>query len=61
MADQAILDLARTDAEAGRGDDVVIAADEADIALVVTHALVAGGHPVADELVARGLRLAPIF
>ena len=28
MPDQAILDLARADAEAGRGDDVVVAADE---------------------------------
>ena len=61
MADQAVLDLARSDAEAGRGDHVVVAADEADVAVLVDDALVAGGHPVADELLARGLRPAPIF
>ena len=35
MADQAILDLAGPDAEAGRGDDVVVAADETEIAVLV--------------------------
>ncbi len=61
MADQAVLDLARADAVARRGDDVVVAADEGDIALLVDDALVAGRHPVADEFVARRFRLAPVF
>ena len=59
MLDQAILDLAGPDAVARRGDDVVVAADEREVAVVVDHALVAGGHPVADEFLARGLRACP--
>ena len=60
MAQQAILDLARADPVTGRGDDVVVAADEADIALRILRALVASRHPVADELGLRRLGLAPI-
>src|SRR5262245_49841546 len=59
MADEAILDLTRPDAIAGRGDDVVVAADEMEIAVVVDAALVAGGHPVADELLPRRVGGAP--
>ena len=61
MTQQAILDLARPDAESRRRNHVVVAADERNIAFLVGDALVAGGHPVADELVARRRRLAPIF
>ena len=50
VAQQAILDLARADAVAGRGDDVVVAADEAEVAVLVLRALVAGQQPVAGEL-----------
>src|SRR3954453_5901453 len=49
------------DTKARRGDDVVIAADEGEIAVLVDHALVAGGHPVADELFPRGGGVAPVF
>ena len=61
MLDQAVLDLARPDAVAGGGDDVVVAPHEGDVALVVDDALVAGGHPVADEFLARRLGPAPVF
>src|SRR5262247_35492 len=61
MPDQAIFDLGRPDAVARRGDDVVVAPDEAHVAVLVYDALVARRHPVADELVARGVGLAPIF
>ena len=49
VADQAVLDLGGADAVAGRGDHVVVAADEADVAVTVADALVAGHHPVADD------------
>ena len=61
MPDQAILDLARPDAIARRGDDIVVAPDEMEIAFVVGNALIAGRHPVADELLARRIGLAPVF
>src|SRR4051812_21808626 len=49
------------DAVARRGDDIIVAADKLDIALGVGDALVARCHPVADELVAGRVGLAPIF
>src|SRR5258706_14910116 len=61
MTDQAILDLARTDAVARRGDHVVVASHEGEIALIIDHALVARGHPVADEFLPGRVRIAPIF
>src|SRR5262245_55113430 len=61
MTDQAILYLARPDPETRRRDNVVIPADETDIAIFVHDALVAGRHPVADALVARGVGVARIF
>src|SRR5262249_23692334 len=60
MPDQAVLDLARPDAVAGRGDDVVVAPYEGEIALFVDDALVAGRHPVADELVPRRVLAPPV-
>ena len=61
MAGQAILDLARPDAESGGCDDVVVAAEEIEITVLVLDTLVAGGHPVADELLRRGLGILPVF
>src|SRR3546814_19932596 len=61
MLQEAVLDLARADAVAARRDDVVVAADEAQVTLVVQAALVAGHQPVAAELGGRGLRIAPVF
>src|ERR1043165_5381340 len=60
MADETILDLAGPDAIAGRSDDIIIAADEGEIALLVDDALVAGRHPVADEFLARRITATPI-
>src|SRR6185369_16835175 len=42
-------------------DDVIGAALVPEVAVVVALALVAGAGPVADELVARGLRILPVF
>jgi hypothetical protein len=61
VAGQTILDLAGTDAVARRRDDVVVAAEEMDIASLVHDALVARRHPVADELSRRRLLVAPVF
>src|SRR6476469_6944919 len=61
MADETIFDFARSDAKTGRGDNIVVTADEADVALVVHHTLIAGGHPVAYKFLARSFRLAPVF
>ncbi len=46
---QAFLDLARPDAVAARGDDVVVAALEEDVAILVDAAEVAGQQPVAGD------------
>ncbi|PHJ59673.1 hypothetical protein VF03_34290 [Nostoc linckia z2] len=61
MLQQRVLDLAGPDAVAGGGDDVVVPAEEVDVAFLVAQALVAGHHPVADELVARRLGATPVF
>src|SRR6185436_5753540 len=61
MLHQAGLDLGRADAVARALDDVVGAALVPEIAVVVALALVAGAGPVADELVARGLRILPVL
>src|SRR5262245_9874558 len=61
MTDQAILYLARPDPETLRRDNVVIPANETDIAIFIHDSLIAGRHPVADELVARGVGVAPVF
>src|SRR6476659_9395165 len=61
MTNETIFDFARSDAKTGRGDDIVVTADEADITLVVHHTLIAGGHPVAYKFLARSVRLAPVF
>src|SRR5262249_56594691 len=61
MTDQAIFNFAWPDAKTGRGYDIVITSDETDITFVIHDALIAGRHPVADELVARRFRIAPVF
>src|SRR5213075_2489776 len=58
---QAFLDLARADPVAARGDDVVVAALEEDVAVLVDAAEVAGQQPVAGELGGRGLGIAPVL
>jgi len=52
---------AGADAVTGRGDDVVVAANEVEIAFSVAIALVAGQQPVAGELVFRRFGLAPVL
>ena len=61
MARDAVLDFGRPDPVAGGRDDVVVAAEEMDIAVLVGDALVAGQHPVADELLRRRFRVLPVF
>ena len=50
VADQAFLDLEGADAVAARGDDIVRAGGEEDVAVFVHGPFIAGQHPVADEL-----------
>ncbi len=61
MADQAIFDLARADTVACRTDQIVIAPDKTDIAIRVKFAHIAGQKPFADEFIAGGFGVAPIF
>src|SRR5262245_48481385 len=61
MAHQAFLDLARADAIAARGDDVVVAALEEDVAILVDAPEVAGQQPVAGELLRRRPGIAPVL
>src|SRR5262249_36622179 len=55
------LDLARADAIAARSDDVVVAALEVDIALLVHAPEIAGEQPVAGVLALRRLGIAPVL
>src|SRR5262245_38484959 len=61
MPDQAILDFARPDAETGRRDHIVVAADKTDVTVFVHDTLVARRHPIADELGARCFGIVPVF
>ena len=61
MSGQAILDLSGTDTEARGRYDVVIAAEELDIAILILDALVASGHPVANKLLLGGFGVLPVF
>src|SRR5262245_37015628 len=61
MPDQAILDFARPDTEAGRRYHIVVAADETDVAVFVHEALVTRRHPIADELVTCCFGIVPVF
>jgi hypothetical protein len=60
MGDQTIFDGSGSDAIAGAGDDVVVAADELNVAAGMAHAGVAGEQPVADILFARSRLVVPI-
>ena len=60
MAHQALLDLAGADAVAGRGDHIVLTPDEAQRAVLVHDAEVAGQQPVAVELGRRRLLVPPV-
>ena len=61
MAGQAVLDLAGADAVAGRGDDIVVAPDIVEIAVLVAIAAVAGQQPVAGKFGPRRLRIVPVL
>src|SRR3546814_10366430 len=61
MPQYAVLDFARTDAIACRGDDVVVAANEMDISVFVHAAGVTGDQPIADELFFGGLDVVPVL
>src|SRR5215471_14484223 len=61
MSNQAILDLGRADTVTRRGNDIVVAPDELEVAVRIGDALIAGRHPVADEFFTRGVGLAPIL
>src|SRR5205823_3320784 len=50
MAQQAGLDLARADAVPAAGDEIVVAADETEIARLVAYAEVSAREPVAAKL-----------
>ena len=61
MPEQALLDLAGTDPVARRLDDVVGAALEPEVAILVAPRQVAGAQPGAAELGGRRVRPAPVF
>src|SRR6476660_9105984 len=61
MATEAILDLCRADAVSRRSDDIVVAPDELEIAVLVDDALIARRHPFAEKFFARCIGLAPIL
>src|SRR5262249_41294966 len=61
VADDALLDVGRADAVAAARDEVVLAPFEPEIAVLVLDPEIAGREPVADEFLARRLRLAPVF
>src|SRR5438874_9706729 len=61
MAGEAGLDLARADAVAAAGDQVVVPSDEAEVSGFVAQAEVAADQPVAAELGARSALVAPVL
>src|SRR5947209_16199432 len=58
---QRVLDLGRADAIAGGGDDVVLAADIPEIAVVILHAEIPGEQEFAGIFLRGRLRIAPVF
>ena len=60
MLQQAVFHLAGTDAMSGAGNDIVFAADEPEISLLVPVAHVTGAEPVADELLPRCRLVLPV-
>src|SRR5262249_4042178 len=61
MLHQRVLDLRRPDAIAGGGDDVVLAADVPEIAVLILHAEIAGEEKLAGIFLPRRLRIAPVL
>src|SRR2546423_1451212 len=61
MAREAGLDLAGADAIATAGDQIVVAADESEVARLIAHAQVAADQPVSAELRLRRCVVAPVF
>src|ERR1700733_12823217 len=61
MLEQAILDLGRTDAIAGGGDDIVLAAQVPEVAILVLPPEIAGQQKLAGEFLLRGVRIFPVF
>ena len=61
MLHQRVLDLGGTDAIAGGGDDVVLAADVPEIAVLILHAEIAGQQKLAGIFLRGRFRIAPIF
>ena len=61
MLEKRILDLGRTDAVAGAGDDVILAAHVPEIPVLILPAEIAGQKKTAGMFLARRFRIAPIF
>ena len=61
MVREASLDLAGADAVSTAGDQIVVAADESEVARLVADAEVAADQPVAAELRLRRRVVAPVF
>src|ERR1700722_3546163 len=61
MLEQAILDLGRADAIAGRGDDVVLAAQVPEVAVLILPSEIAGQKKSAGEFLFRRVRIFPVF
>ena len=60
VVEQDLVDLARRDLLAAAVDDLFEATCEAEVALVVLRALVAGANPAVGEGVAVGFRIAQV-
>ena len=60
MLDQAVLDLARADTVAARGDHIVVAALEEDVAVLVHAAEIAGAGNQDVDFLRQGLVRPPV-
>src|SRR4051812_27499930 len=61
MLHQRMFDLGRADPVAGGGDDVVLAADIPEIAILVLNAEIAGEQKFAGIFLRRRIRVAPVL
>src|SRR3984885_15664749 len=61
MFEQAVLDLGRADAIAGRGDDVVLAAQVPEVAVLILPSEIPGQEKTAGEFLFRRVRIFPVF
>jgi hypothetical protein len=57
MAHQAILDFAGTDTVSRTGDDIVVTAQEPNIAVLIGLANISGQKPIAKKFIGGGLRI----